>query len=412
MTNNNNLSKTERKRRNTDYLLVLLLMLFSSNANVYAKDPIYTIIPIFISLIVFFIRNKRVTKKAGIVYFVFALYILAYFIKWGGVFDPLFSFRFFGYIALSHLVLSNVGKKFFKIFEDLTYFFAAVSIPLMIIQSFAYSFLYSTLRSLQAIMHIPLYDMEYVNVLFYTMNKGVWRNCGFMWEPGGFATILSIAIIINLARNNFDIFNKRFIVLVLAMILTFSTAGYLVLSIIMFWYLANRDIKRVFFLFPVFFALIIYMSTLPFMTDKILSLTEGATEKYETNLRFAKITGGSYSMGRFAALILAYQDFKENPIIGYGGHQREETYAGRNELKLGIINGFGKWFSQLGIIGITLFLITYYKSSAYISAFYKVKKSIFIFMAFMVIAFSFGVIFSPLFFGFQLAYLYLPSIKS
>ena len=72
--------------------------------------------------------------------------------------------------------------------------------------------------------------------------SGAYRNCGFTWEPGGFACFLILAIIINLASNKFKIRNKSLMILILSLITTFSTTGYMAFAFIMIWYLFNTEL--------------------------------------------------------------------------------------------------------------------------------------------------------------------------
>ena len=398
----------------TDYFLVLLLVLFAGLGNSIFRDIRYSIIPIAIVFFVFVKKRRKFTKSGNKIYGVFILYIFAYFIKYWGEFDPMFTYRIFTYITFSYLVVSVVGYNFFKAYENVILFFALISLPLFLLEATTGS-IYPLLYKFQGIIHIPYGYKNYTNVLLFSIRVnpdfGYLRNCGFCWEPGGFANFLILAIIINLARNKFNLKNKRLWVLLIAMITTFTTTGYMALMVISIWYLYNVKFERRIILIPVVILLAIYISTLPFMAEKIKSLS--ADPEYELN-RVASIsyqTGNAYSIGRFAGFLMNMKDFKQHPIIGYGGHG-EETWQARYNIQVASINGLGRWMAMFGSIGIFIFFYTYIKSLKNLSLLYNFKKPIILLGVILVLGFAFGLIQSALFFAFMLSFLILPASKN
>lgn len=371
-------------------------------------DVKYAIIPIIIAFVVYIYMGGKFTKTAGKIYLVFTIYILAYFVKYGGEFDPLFTYRIFTYITFSYLVVKVVGKKFFYIYENIVYVLAFISLPFFLLQAVAYDFIYSSLYKLQGILCIPYYgDMEYANVIFYTINKGILRNCGFAWEPGAFSNFLVLAIILNLARNNFNLKNKRFWILLIALVTTFSTTGYLALSFVMIWYLFNLNFNKKMFLMPAAFILAIYLSSLPFMTEKIVTVS--ADPKIQLNKIISRSyeTHNRYSLGRFSGFLMDWENLKNNPIIGYGGHG-ELTMVGKLSIKAHSVNGIGKWMAMFGTVGLIIFFYTYIKSLKNLSRLYDFQKPIILLGSILVLGFGFEIIQSGLFFAFQLSFLTLP----
>lgn len=402
--------KLSNKQPNrTDYFLVVLLTIFAGLGNSIFRDIRYSIIPIIISFGVFRIRRKKFNRSAEKIYTVFILFIFGYFLKYWGEFDPMFTFRIFVYITFPYLVVSVVGYNFFKIYENILYFFALISLPLFLLETVAYNFIYLLLAKLQSIMHLPQLDWEYVNVLFYTINNGSrqLRNCGFAWEPGGFSNFLILAIIINLARNRFSLKNKKLWVLLIAMITTFSTTGYLAFVPVVIWYLYNVKFKkRMILIFPLLF-LAIYASTLPFMTDKIKDLSVDPEVILNRVVSASSRNDKSYTIGRFAGFLMNMEDLKEHPIIGYGGHG-ELTFNNRNNTSMASINGLGRWMATFGSVGFLIFLLSYIKSLRNLSLLYGFNKPLILLATILALGFGFGLIHSGLFFAFMLSYLFLP----
>lgn len=183
----------------------MLLVLFSGLGNSIFRDIRYSIIPIIITFLVFYNRGKKITKNDLRIFIIFFLFLLAYFLKYNGEFDPAFTFRVFSYISLAYFTLKILSVNFFKTYEDILYYLALISLPLFLIQAISYGFLYGILRNIQSFLKIPLYDMNYANIFIFTLNKGQIRNCGFAWEPGAFSEFLILALIVYLARNKFNI---------------------------------------------------------------------------------------------------------------------------------------------------------------------------------------------------------------
>lgn len=408
------------KIKKSDYFLVLLLILFSSNSNpIFKDDPFrHSIVPIAIAFYFYaknFIihRGIRLGKNAPVVYLAFVLYIIAYLIKYSGDFDPGFTYRIFKYITLSFLIVQVIGYKFFKVYENIIFVLALISLPFFLVEVTAYNLLFSTMSKIQSLLHIPVLNQkEYVNILLFTINRGSeignLRNSGFAWEPGAYANFLILAIIINLAANKFKLKNKKLIVLVIALLTTFSTTGFLALFILTIWYLANIHVVKSLLLLPIVVLSFVYISTLPFMSEKVFTIYKNTSKDFRYGVMRSKETGDSYTLGRFAGVLLNWKDFKKHPIIGFGGH-RELTFARKWKSSVFSVSGLGNWAAQFGIIGLVLFIFTWLKSLNNLAILYGSKKPLLIFGAILILGFSYNLVQSPLFFAFQLSFLYLPA---
>ena len=400
----------------TNHFLVLLIVLFAGVGNPFFREITFSLIPIIYSLFIYIKRGEKLTKKAIKIYIFFIVFIIAYFFKYNGDFDPMFTFRLFVYITFPYLVISIVEYEFFKIYEHIIYVFACISLPLFLIQAVAYYQLLSILEKLQGFLMIPPMENwnEYANVIIFTINRGTnsaggaLRNCGFAWEPGGFANFLILAIIINLAKNKFSFKNNfKLKILLITLITTFSTTGFLAFGFVILWLFFNLNVKNKVVLAPFFIVVISSVSFLPFMSKKISTLSTDPQSILNEVSGRSFDTGNSYSVGRFAGLLMNFKDFIEHPIIGYGGHA-EETWAAKNKVNVASINGLGRWLSMFGGIGFIIFIFAYIKSFKNLSLLYNFKKPILLLGVILMLGFGFGLIQSGLFFGFMLSYWILP----
>lgn len=150
------------------------------------------------------------------------------------------------------------------------------------------------------------------NFILYTVNPhgGVfYRNSGPFWEPGGYVCFLILALIFNIIISR-TIFKRKNLIFFIAIITTFSTAGYIALIFLVIGYLIiQRKLFNYLILLPVFvFISYISFTTLDFLKDKIiLNYEKTITSNIETTART-----------RFVSTLLDLKDIKDNPIIGKG----------------------------------------------------------------------------------------------
>ncbi|MEG2599729.1 MAG: hypothetical protein RSA66_09685 [Muribaculaceae bacterium] len=162
------------------------------------------------------------------------------------------------------------------------------------------------------------------------------KNCGPFWEPGMFAVMLNLALFLNIfvlkntGRNN--------IILIVAIITTFSTAGYIILSFIFIAHSFYSKSKWSFIITLAISVGFIYFTwNLDFMWNKFYNDFESAS----TN-----------DLTRFGAFYKHIKILKENLFLG--GNLSGVTID--NETGI-LANGISNIFIAWGIIGGTLYYI-------------------------------------------------------
>ena len=198
-------------------------------------------------------------------------------------------------------------------------------------------------------------------ILIFTYEKekifGLFRNAGFAHEPGGFAVALVYAIVTNTLRNNV-LFSKKNIFLMICMVTTFSSAGYLSLYLILFWnMLSNRASLPVKAAMIVVGIVIIAYSfiSLDFMSSKIADQYDVGTQKSlmdQTDGRILAARKALYVIGKY-------------PFFGRG--LISATKEDDSSSKEAVGYGFPAFASQIGLPLFILFLILFYKSLKAIS---------------------------------------------
>jgi hypothetical protein len=214
------------------------------------------------------------------------------------------------------------------------------------------------------------------------------RNAGFAWEPGAFASYLCLAIFINQIRTHFSFVNNRKLwILLLALLSTQSTTGFAILIIIIILVIYNLSPKISFLLFPVSVILIIYILQLPFMYEKVKGISNF---NIELLARYSRIYNTAYTAQRFASFLIDFQDFLNNPILGYGGFM-EERWTFKMGAVVTSISGIGKIMARFGIVGTFFFLFSLYKTSRSLQSLFFFKGWIFPILIILAISISYNV---------------------
>ena len=378
------------------YGLLLFLILYSANGISYFNRVVYPIATLFLLAVSFYwILKNRVHLKGLRKFFIgWVAYCFISFIYFE-TFHPLF-FVLFPIVILSAYVLIKSDRELkttFDIYEKIIFIFAKISL-------FFFAWQLVSISSLVSLFSlVDLNIGKSYNAIIYTIhNKAVSdqinQNSGFCWEPGPFACFLSLALIIHLLKNKF-VLDKRVLIYVITLLTTFSSTGYFCLLIIFAWYIYRLNSKYFIFILPV--VILFIMTVLNFssnLNEKVLPQIINAQENFE----FYSEYGREYqtSIGRFDGFLLNLEDFYNFPIIGYGGHF-SATFSQVNKLNISSTSGLGNWLSQFGIIGILFLSVSLYKSSQLLVNSYQSKGGVVVLSIFLVIIFSFNLLFSPIF---------------
>lgn len=401
-----------------EYLYVLILIIYGGQASAFVRSfstdkPLAVLLPVIMSVILA-LRFKIVfNKQIYILLLCYLIYSFASTIK-SGEFHPIFFGQMFINFLITYVTVKALKFRLFKIFEYLIYYLAIFGLAMWIIQ-----ILLGGDNLLNIISKIPSVDTFStvsgggLNIVLYSVqpasqvlvqNSFIPRNCGFAWEPGGFAVFLCLAIFFNLFFNKSEVkLNKRFWILLLALLSTQSTTGYVIFITIMVFYFFQSNIKIVMLFLPILIIAISFLVTLPFMRDKILLYIE---EVNQVDVIVEQSIGSETTRGpqRFASFVIAFRDFKDNPILGYGGRTEERWY---NKLNSNIvpITGIGNLLAQYGIVGFLFFITQLNKSSWYFSRYFNYSGTYLFLLIILLISISYGLS-RPLIMSFWLFYLF------
>jgi hypothetical protein len=337
-----------------------------------------------------------------------------------GEFLPFFTFRYITAILIAYTLFSLYSYKFFYLFEKTIFILALISLFFFLFESVNSSLFMSVINKLglsQGYFSAEGSDVynaggSYYNFLVYTVgyypNQILQRNYGFCWEPGPFSIYLNMAITLNLYRTSNTLplrKNTIFWLLVVTLITTLSTTGYLVFFVTIICYILERSRNRSRYVYLIIFSsiFIILFLYLPFLNEKIKSLYLSGLNINDT-IDLALSTGISRSGGRFGGFAIAWKDFLKYPILGTGGYSQLSYGRG----VVAIINGIANILSTFGIFGVFLFLYLLKKSSLCLSIIYKNNLRSLLFVVILFSSFGFGITSQYMLFSFIFLSLFFP----
>jgi O-antigen ligase len=142
------------------------------------------------------------------------------------------------------------------------------------------------------------------------------QNQGMFWEPGAFAGILPLCLILNFNNLNFYFNHDRLklIIVIIALLTTQSITIYIsFFLIIMFYFITIKNRFLIFVFAPVLVLLSIYLYTkTDFLSSKIEDQYSSAKEQ----------SIGELYNTRFGSIVFDWYYIKKHPSIGNGIHEK------------------------------------------------------------------------------------------
>ena len=196
------------------------------------------------------------------------------------------------------------------------------------------------------------------------------RNAGCSWEPGRFAIMLVLAILVNLARKGITFYkNKNIIILLLALVSTFSTTGYSIAILLysIFWF-DKLNLRKIITFFFIVLPFTIFLFSFDFMGEKIQDRANFEEQTKERMIQinyYEETKGNEYiaSLDRFESAYFEWMNFLQDPLLGYGRNWDNSWFRQTLTKNMTLTGGFVKIFSQNGIfIGLFLYILLFYSS--------------------------------------------------
>ena len=344
------------KIRLEEYIVVFLLMCASGNPAFMEIGGSFLYLLIVLFMVVVFSRRipSLAWKKVQIWSFLLLVIFIGQFITLHKV-GYLASINYVFKVATAILAVYILKEKFAPAYLKIIAILAGISLICWTLNAIG---LY-----LPTLFHFRNHTdslLLYTQAQYgYQTSIAVPRNFGMFWEPGAFSGYIMVAFLLYINRLDYLWTNHRgkVIVLVAALLTTFSTTGYIILSVLVFFFLNDRVKNRVTF---VFFAIIAALFMIRFFasTDFLGSKIEG---EYENAIMMDKY---EVSFSRFGAMIFDWQYIKLHPIFGNGllNETRFSMHISFADNLSAFGNGFSGEIATFGIPFMLIYLLSVYRN--------------------------------------------------
>jgi hypothetical protein len=340
------------KKTTWDYFIFLLFFFYGAGLTGFSNTDISLVIMSGMGFM--YMHFSKQEKIDNIFWFILLYWLLINFLSWAFVGSGKFSFYTLGgsvfKLFIGYVFMKLYKEKFIVWFEQTVFFLAIVSLLFFAVQ----------LWNPDIFSKIPfnLVDQErgleghWYGILFHYSSWHPTQNSGFAGEPGGFGYYIGLAMIFNLILNRGAI-NRRFILLLLVGLTTFSTNFYLSLVLfgIYFIYRSSLFVKLVSIALFIPFILIVY--SLPFVGEKLTQYLDETKQFSESTI--VKRT----RINRTSMFVNDVRDLEKYPL-GRGINETGLTTNIYGEVFEGT-NDFSRIAVKYGIFGLIFFLVIYYR---------------------------------------------------
>lgn len=374
-------------RKNINYLNIILIILLSNTVYFGLINRKSTLVVfIFTTIIALLINNINLKKENIIILLILSISIIMSVVLNIDIVDKTYIIS----IIQNLIILWSVGicvgyiekQYFINKFIDIICFFSVISIICIFISNFIpqySSFFYES--------NEYAHNNYLISPFYMWGNTEVWtRNSGPFWEPGAFQGFINIAILFILTSNiNIRNMNIKLIILVITLLTTQSTTGYIlfVLNIIFFGGEILRKLKRNNLLLKIFMVVI---------------FTLGITVIFTSNNIEEKFTSKENPSATIRAndVINSIKLISERPLrgIGYG------EFKGKQEKSIGVKNNSNGLLLMIYMDGILFsILYIYFLFRGIKEKFIETKniKILLLVMNFVILYFTEGLVWLPFF---------------
>lgn len=256
-------------------------------------------------------------------------------------------------VIMAYLAMVIIGPAFWEKLEKWIYVLTCISL-VMFVGNLLLPGVYDSLSSVFGGYIAEFYtdarpSSWYAFVYTYSPIEEIdyMRNAGFMWEAGAYAMTSLIALIYRIGRNGMN-FDKKCIVYIIAIVTTFSSAGYLALMLFFAYYFAyKRNFWYTILLAVLIFVGIPYIYQLEFMSEKFADYMSNSNlnaASYNERLEM-------FEYNRFTVFEINMKRLLEWPV-GYGVNEIRD-YSG---MRFVGVNGLGAFSRMWGVAGLVLLI--------------------------------------------------------
>lgn len=349
----NMLSYNNLKSKRKDYLWVFLLLFISGNPLIseysfleYRNVVLATILIIYSA----YKKRKIINNDSKVMYMVISIIFLFQIVSLHYFSYPA-AINFLATATCGILIVRIVDSGFKNAYLHVMYLLCAISLVGQLLYMIG---LYPGI----SINNGNFTSLIVHNVKirgFLLTGESSFRNSGMFWEPGAFHGYIMLTFLMYLdnIKELWEVHKKKCVVIILAIISTFSTTayialGFLVLYIVLSFY-KNILLKLLLGISVVIGSLYMY------------NHSEFLGEKIDNEMEV--IEDGYISVGRLGSAAIDFHYIKKHPILGNSLHNqtRYSDHLWFDRIR-SFSNGFTDIIAKMGILFILMYLSIIYKN--------------------------------------------------
>ncbi len=361
------MENTESPTKIDYFITFYFLMLTTKTTFIYYTDMFWFIFSI--GAIFYGFTQKRIYEKDIYVFTTFSLFFLGYILFRNFAINklPLYYvlsdiYYLIRYIFVAYVFCVVLKGNATKLFVNLVYVLSFVSLFFFAFQvAGGGEILYALGRIfLENTPNPQEFSETFSSILIFNYDQvHVYRNAGFVWEPGAFGCFLIIALFLNFLNNDFT-YDRKTIIMIIALITTLSTTTYLALAILIFLSYRVRGGRWNIALISLLVLMVGAFIYLPFLGDKIKDTYEqdvvvlDDVEEFNYEIQYYLDYGGQVRLNRFSSAIFLHRHFKDQLLMGVSNAyvKLESKIYGVSLEKFNTSNGIMDFIVKFGIIGL------------------------------------------------------------
>lgn len=227
-----------------DFILISLFILYNAGSAPQLANSLIVIFTFVFSACVFLYRKCKINK---FFYLFIAIWGIINLISYNvNTIDKVNIGTFIGWslrMTMPYFIIKSIGVMFFSKLFNYAFVLVVISLPL-----FAMEHIFPSVFSKIAPMFHFITDSEqaqaggFYSFVFMHNKWGAeaFRNSGFMWEPGAYSCILIFLLYYHWFTNGIKL-DVKTVIIIIAPLTTFSTAGYLSLFFAVILFLLSNN---------------------------------------------------------------------------------------------------------------------------------------------------------------------------
>jgi hypothetical protein len=355
---------TIEPRKFFSYAIIIYILLLTSSANPFTASKGFMIGGWVVFTGIYLYIENLIKPKFLALLGVFIALSFFYYVQ-NNALNSVTYIGLFIKVFLAYYCRDLAKERFYDYFIHVMYVFACISLVIYPFQLISFD----TLYRINNIFGIEGGEFDWVNSFIHTTTPAHHhRNAGFTWEPGGFATLLTLTYFLNIFQRGEPLKSKKNIIFLIALLTTQSTMG--IISLVFPFSIVLRDLilqNRLYkqlsiVIIPTVFAICatIFMQV-DFLYDKIVN-EFGSLDIEMGHINYAIEQDLRLDISRSASFAMDWPTIKKYPVLGLGVDYRTTSFhlLGYHE-KLQGSCGWNNLLLRFGFIGFVLYAYLFYR---------------------------------------------------